>query len=28
VKVVIRNAELYRRLYGTGRSPGLVTPER
>ncbi|HET7234143.1 MAG TPA: lytic transglycosylase domain-containing protein [Longimicrobium sp.] len=28
VKVVIRNAELYRRLYGKGRSPGLVSPER
>jgi soluble lytic murein transglycosylase len=24
VKVVIRNAEVYRRLYGPGRSPGLV----
>jgi len=28
VKVVIRNAELYRRLYGSRRSPGLVSPER
>jgi len=28
VKVVIRNAELYRRLYGDRRSPGLVSPER
>ncbi|HET7464445.1 MAG TPA: lytic transglycosylase domain-containing protein [Longimicrobium sp.] len=28
VKVVIRNAELYRRLYGGHRSPGLVSPER
>jgi len=28
VKVVIRNAEVYRRLYGPGRSPGLVAPRR
>jgi len=28
VKVVLRNAELYRRLYGKGRAPGLVSPER
>ncbi|HEU4558669.1 MAG TPA: lytic transglycosylase domain-containing protein [Longimicrobium sp.] len=27
VKVVIRNAELYRRLYGERRSPGLVSEE-
>jgi soluble lytic murein transglycosylase len=28
VKVVIRNAEVYRRLYGARRSPGLVDGER
>jgi len=28
VKVVIRNAEVYRRLYGPGRAPGLVQPRR
>jgi soluble lytic murein transglycosylase len=28
VKLVIRNAELYRRLYGERRSPGLVTGAR
>jgi soluble lytic murein transglycosylase len=28
VKVVIRNAEVYRRLYGPQRSPGLASPER
>ncbi|HEV7589213.1 MAG TPA: lytic transglycosylase domain-containing protein [Longimicrobium sp.] len=28
VKVVIRNAEVYRRLYGPGRAPGLVAPRR
>jgi soluble lytic murein transglycosylase len=28
VKVVIRNAEVYRRLYGPGRAPGLVAPSR
>jgi soluble lytic murein transglycosylase len=26
VKVVIRNGEVYRRLYGPGRAPGLVEP--
>ena len=26
VKAVIRNAEVYRRLYGARRSPGLVEP--
>jgi len=27
VKVVIRNAEVYRRLYGSDRSPGLTSAE-
>ena len=27
VKVVLRNAEVYRHLYGKDRSPGLATPE-